>query len=88
MGGVKSFCCEGSKQWGDKAVAHFRRSNGNALGGRVVGRGFESWSADTGAGATVISPVPGFEPSTEKSAVACITIRPLPRLTHIMLATA
>ena len=61
-----------------------RGSNGNALGGRVVGPGFEPWSADTGAGARVMS----FEPATEKSAIACITIQPLPRPTNIMLPIA
>ena len=88
MGGVKSFRSEGSKQWGDISLSHNRRSNGNALGRSILGRRFESCPADAGGGAAAVLATPGFEPPTQKSAAACITIRPLLLLTPVVLPTA
>ena len=76
-GGVKSVRSEGSKPWGDVLLSHHRWSNGNtadaqfSVGGSNPGR-----PTAGGVGGTTFAP-PGFEPPTKKSAVGCITIRPL-----------
>ena len=79
--GVKGFRSEGCKQWGGSLLSHPRPSNGNALGRRLLGRRFESWSVDAGGGAAAILAAPGFAAPAKKSAAACITIRPLRILT-------
>ena len=62
--------------------------NGNAPGRRILGRRFDSWSADAGGGAAAVLPAPGFEPPTKRSTAACNTIRPLLILRMIVLPTA
>ena len=53
-----------------------------------LGRRFESWPVDAGGGAAAILAAPRFEAPTKKSAAACITIRPLPKLRSVGLPTA
>ena len=81
VGGVKSFCLEGSKQWGRWWLPYNCWSNGNAAGCGVKGRWFEprggySFDAAGGGGGGILTS-PGFEPPTKKSTVHCITFRPL-----------
>ena len=87
-GGVKSFRSEGSKQWETQVCQTHPRSNGNAPSRRFFGRRFESWSLDAGGGAAAVLAAPGFEPPIKKSAATCITIRPLPILSLVVLPTA
>ena len=54
---------------------------------RVVGRLFESWSADCRRRAAMFGR-PGFEPPTQKPAVGCITIRSLLARRMAILPTA
>ena len=88
MGGVKSFHSEGSKQWGDIPLSHYRRSNGNAADAEFsVGGLNPGWPTAGGVGGATFAP-PGFEPPTKKSAVGCITIWPLRQKVSPLLGAA
>ena len=77
-GGVKSFRSEGSKQWGTLLLSHNCRSNGNAPDAKfLVGGSNPGLVTVGGGGGGAVFTLPGFEPPTKKSAVGCITIRPL-----------
>ena len=78
MEGVKSFCSEGSKQWGSGSLSHNRRSNGNAADAKfLVGGSNPGRPTVGGAGGGAVFTLPEFEPPTKKAALSCITIRPL-----------
>ena len=49
------------------------------LAAEFLGRRFQSWLVVAGGSAAAMLATAGFEPPTEKSANACITIRPLRR---------
>ena len=73
-GGVKSFRSEGSKQWGGISLLHHCRSNGNAADAKFSVGGSNLGRPTVGGGIFARS---GFEPPTNRSAVSCITVRPL-----------
>ena len=77
VGGVKSFCSEGSKQWGRTLPTHSCWSNGNAADGKFsVGGSNPGWLPLGGGGGVPIA-LPGFEPPTTKAPFGCTTTRPL-----------
>ena len=77
-GGVKSFCSEGSKQWGNLSISQNRRLNGNAADAKFLVGGWNPGRlTDGGGGGSAVFTRPGFEPPTQKSTFGCITIRPL-----------
>ena len=76
-GGVKSFLADGSKQWGGRSLSHHCWSNGNAADAKFSVGGSNPGRLTVGGGSGGIFAGWGFEPPTKRSAVSCITVRPL-----------
>ena len=76
-GGVKSFCSEGSKQWGGVSLSHHCWSNGNAADAKFSVGGPKPGQPTMGGGGGAIFAPSGFEPPTKGTVVVCITVRPL-----------
>ena len=85
-GGSKVFA---EQQWGSQQLPHHCRSNGNAADAWFrVGGSIPGLLTFAAAAPLQTFSAPGFEPPTQKLAVACITIRPLLILATRMLPTA